>query len=78
MAVPARKAKVIFEAILKSFAGIEYDWIPNNINPIIHQNHKKLFASFKNTSEAEVGVLNGNLCTRQKSRTVTTALLHCD
>lgn len=28
MAVPSRGAKVIFDAILKTFAGIEYEWVP--------------------------------------------------
>lgn len=32
MAVPYEGAKVIFEAILKTFAGIEYDYIESNIN----------------------------------------------
>jgi len=32
MAVPCRGAKIIFEAILKSFAGIEYPGIEPNIN----------------------------------------------
>lgn len=32
MAVPSKGAQIIFEAILKSFAGIEYDYIPANIN----------------------------------------------
>lgn len=32
MAVPCRGAKIIFEAILKSFAGIPYDWIEPNID----------------------------------------------
>lgn len=32
MAVPCRGAKIIFEAILNSFAGIEYDYIEPNIN----------------------------------------------
>lgn len=32
MAVPCRGAKIIFEAILKSFAGEEYEWIEPNIN----------------------------------------------
>lgn len=31
MAVPCKGAKIIFEAILKSFAGIEYDYIEPNI-----------------------------------------------
>ena len=32
MAVPCRGAKIIFEAILNSFAGIPYDYIDSNIN----------------------------------------------
>ena len=32
MAVPCRGAKIIFEAVLKSFAGIQYDYIEPNIN----------------------------------------------
>jgi DNA (cytosine-5)-methyltransferase 1 len=31
MAVPCEGARIIFEAILNSFAGISYDWIENNI-----------------------------------------------
>ena len=32
MAVPCRGAKVIFEAVLRSFAGMPYDYIEPNIN----------------------------------------------
>ncbi|TJX15000.1 DNA cytosine methyltransferase [Tissierella creatinini] len=32
MAVPAKGAKIIFEAVLRTFAGIDYDFIPCNIN----------------------------------------------
>ena len=32
MAVPCRGAKIIFEAILKSFAGVDYEYIEPNIN----------------------------------------------
>lgn len=32
MAVPSRGAQIIFEAILNSFAGVKYDYIPANIN----------------------------------------------
>ncbi len=32
MAVPCRGAKIIFEAVLKTFAGIDYDSVPANIN----------------------------------------------
>lgn len=31
MAVPSRGAQVIFEAILKTFAGIQYDYIESNV-----------------------------------------------
>ena len=31
MAVPAKGAKIIFEAILNTFAGIEYPWVESNI-----------------------------------------------
>ena len=32
MAVPCEGARIIFEAILKSFAGIEYEWVEANID----------------------------------------------
>ncbi len=32
MAVPCRGARIIFEAVLRSFAGIEYPWVEANIN----------------------------------------------
>ena len=32
MAVPAKGAKIIFEAVLRTFAGIDYDFIPCNVN----------------------------------------------
>ena len=32
MAVPVNGAKIIFEAVLKTFAGIQYDSIPCNID----------------------------------------------
>ena len=32
MAVPCRGAQIIFEAILKTFAGIDYEYMPANIN----------------------------------------------
>ena len=31
MAVPPRGAKIIFEAVLKTFAGIDYEWMPASI-----------------------------------------------
>ena len=38
MAVPPRGAEKIFEAILKTFAGIPYDVVPQNINLTMNQN----------------------------------------
>lgn len=38
MAVPCRGVQVIFEAVLKSFAGISYDCIPCNFLPLLHEN----------------------------------------
>lgn len=32
MAVPCRGAQIIYEAILRTFAGIEYEWVEPNIN----------------------------------------------
>jgi len=32
MAVPCKGAQVIFEAVLKAFAGISYDSVPYNID----------------------------------------------
>lgn len=37
MAVPVKGARVVFEAVLKSFAGIEYEYIEPNIKPLIHE-----------------------------------------
>ncbi len=32
MAVPPKGAQAIIEAVLKTFAGVEYKWIPANIS----------------------------------------------
>lgn len=32
MAVPPKAAKIIFEAILKTFAGVQYDWVPSSFS----------------------------------------------
>ncbi|MCK5582059.1 MAG: DNA (cytosine-5-)-methyltransferase [Candidatus Omnitrophica bacterium] len=39
MAVPVKGVKIIFEAVLKSFAGIKYPKTSPNIPPIIHANN---------------------------------------
>ena len=45
MAVPCIGAKVIFEAVLKSFAGISYPHIAPNIEPMIHPSHIEYYNS---------------------------------
>jgi hypothetical protein len=45
MAVPCVGAKVIFEAVLKSFASISYPHIAPNIEPMIHPAHIELYNS---------------------------------
>lgn len=42
MAVPPNGAKVVFEAILKTFAGIEYESIAQNIEPLLQKNSEYL------------------------------------
>ncbi len=43
MAVPPMGVKVIFEALLKSFAKIEYDSVDCNITPLIHHQHQEIY-----------------------------------
>lgn len=43
MAVPPKGAQVIFEAVLKSFAGIEYNSIECNIAPIVHTENINIY-----------------------------------
>jgi DNA (cytosine-5)-methyltransferase 1 len=43
MAVPPMGVKTIFEALLKSFAKINYESIEGNISPLIHPNHKDAY-----------------------------------
>jgi len=45
MAVPCIGAKVIFEAVLKSLAGIPYSHIAPNIEPMIHPSHIEQYNS---------------------------------
>lgn len=45
MAVPCSGAKVIFEALLKSFAGISYPHIAPNIEPMIHSSQLEFYNS---------------------------------
>jgi len=45
MAVPCVGAKVIFEAVLKSLAGISYPHIAPNIEPMIHPSHIEYYNS---------------------------------
>ncbi len=51
MAVPPQGIKVIFQAILKSFAGVEYESEEANISPYIHPRHLSIYniqAPFQN------------------------------
>ncbi len=50
MAVPPNGVKVIFEAVLKSFAGIDYPSIECNIQPLIKKNHTEIY-NIKSDSE---------------------------
>lgn len=43
MAVPPKGVMVIFEALLKSFAGIEYQSIDYNINPLVHSEKIQMY-----------------------------------
>ncbi|MDY6895206.1 MAG: DNA (cytosine-5-)-methyltransferase, partial [Thermotogota bacterium] len=43
MAVPCLGAKVIFETVLKCFAGLTYPHIASNIEPLIHPYHLGLY-----------------------------------
>jgi DNA (cytosine-5)-methyltransferase 1 len=45
MAVPCRGVQVIFEALLKCFAGISYEAIPCSFPPLIHSEHIDLYNS---------------------------------
>jgi len=55
MAVPVEGAKIIFKAVMNSFAGINYDYIYPNIPPIIKQQHKKNFNDVYNEDNEGVG-----------------------
>lgn len=43
MAVPVKAGQVLFSAILKCFAGEEYEYITPNITPQIHSSHRDLY-----------------------------------
>ncbi|MBQ9758896.1 MAG: DNA cytosine methyltransferase [Opitutales bacterium] len=54
MAVPCRGAQIIFEAILKCFAGVEYESIKAKFPPLIHYSSlEEEFLSSYNFEEAE-------------------------
>jgi DNA (cytosine-5)-methyltransferase 1 len=42
MAVPPAGAKIIFEAILKTFAGVDYKYCEPSISPLLHANTKAI------------------------------------
>ena len=48
MAVPPKAAKIISEAVLKTFAGVNYDWVYANItdkrkNEKVSSNQEEMF-----------------------------------
>lgn len=43
MAVPPMGVKIIFEALLNSFAKIQYDSVDCNITPLIHHQHQEIY-----------------------------------
>lgn len=49
MAVPCKGAEVVFNAILKSFAGISYPSVPCSFEPMIHTNHLLSYNMIANT-----------------------------
>lgn len=51
MAVPPKGVKVIFESLLKSFAGIEYPSIECNIQPLIHKNQTEIYNTKSNSDQ---------------------------
>ena len=45
MAVPPKGAQAIIEAVLKTFAGVDYEWIPSNIaSKIAEVKQERLFS----------------------------------
>jgi hypothetical protein len=53
MAVPPKGGKIIFESILKSFAGIKYKSMPSNIKPMLH---KQPCHKFEKTTAEQLAV----------------------
>lgn len=51
MAVPPNGVKVIFESLLKSFAGIEYASIECNIQPMIHKSQTEIYNIKSNSDQ---------------------------
>jgi DNA (cytosine-5)-methyltransferase 1 len=53
MAVPVDGVRVIFEAVLNTFAGIEYDSVKYNFQPLIQETQRELY----NLENPEAGYL---------------------
>jgi len=51
MAVPPKGVKVIFESLLKNFAGIEYPSIECNIRPLIQKCHTEIYNIKSNSDQ---------------------------
>jgi DNA (cytosine-5)-methyltransferase 1 len=54
MAVPPMGVKIIFEALLNTFAKIEYDSIDCNINPLIHYQHQEIYNVSSNKEQFSI------------------------
>jgi DNA (cytosine-5)-methyltransferase 1 len=50
MAVPPRGAKIIFEAILKTFAEIDYKHTEPNIKPIVYESSQRTLPDIQQVS----------------------------
>lgn len=51
MAVPCKGIQVIFEALLKCFAGIAYEAIPCSFSPLIHTDHIDIYNAVSPSSQ---------------------------
>jgi len=65
MAVPPMGVKIIFEAMLKTFAQIEYDSIDCNITPLIHHRHQDIYNI--SSLKKEFSIFDKNKTPYQKS-----------
>lgn len=65
MAVPPKGVKIIFEAVLNSFAKVSYDSIDCNITPLIHHQHQESYNI--SSTKKEFSIFEKNKTPYQKS-----------